>query len=63
MISIVFAKGGKTVFQQKLELKSSPYRTNACHTFRAGEAGAWTAMVLAPDGTELGSASFTLEIS
>jgi hypothetical protein len=62
-ITIVFAKGGKTVFQQKLEVKSSPYRTNAYHTFRAGEAGAWTAKVLAPDGTELGSASFTVEIS
>jgi hypothetical protein len=62
-ITIAFAKDGKTVFQQKLEVKSSPYRTNAYRTFRAGDAGAWTAKVLGPDGTELGSASFTVEIS
>jgi len=63
MISIVFAKGGKTVFQQKLDVKSSPYRTHPNRTFRAGDAGAWTAKVLGPDGAELGSASFTVEIS
>jgi hypothetical protein len=62
-ITIVFAKDGKTVFQQKLDVKSSPYRTNAYHAVRAGEAGAWTAKVLDPDGKELGSASFTVEIS
>jgi len=62
-ITIVFAKDGKTAFQQKLEVKSSPYRTNACRTFRAGDAGAWTAKVMGPDGAELGSASFTVEIN
>jgi hypothetical protein len=62
-ITIVFAKGDKTVFQLKLDVKSSPYRTNAYHAFRAGDAGAWTAKVLGPDGKELGSASFTVEIS
>jgi hypothetical protein len=62
-ITIVFAKDGKTVFQQKLEVKASPYRTNAYRTFRAGDAGAWTAKVLGADGTELGSAAFTVEIT
>jgi hypothetical protein len=62
-ITIVFAKDGKTVFQQKLPVKSSPYRCDAYHAFRAGDAGAWTAKVLGPDGAELGSASFTVEIS
>ena len=51
------------MFQQKLEVKSSPYRANAYRTFRAGDGGAWTAKVLGPDGAEIGSASFTVGIS
>ena len=61
-ITIAFARDGKTAFQQKLPVKSSPYRCDAVRTFRTGDAGTWTAQVLAADGTELGSASFTVEI-
>lgn len=60
-ITVAFAKGERTT---KLELKvpRSPYRTNAYRTFRKGDEGAWTVKVLAADGTELGSASFSVEI-
>jgi hypothetical protein len=62
-VTIAFAKDGKPVFQQKLDVPHSPYRTNAYRTFRAGDAGAWTAKVLSEDGKELGSAAFTVELS
>jgi len=61
-ITLVFAKGDHTVFQMKLDVKHSPYRTNAYRTFRAGDAGAWTAKVLSADGKELGSASFQVTL-
>jgi hypothetical protein len=62
-VTIAFAKDGKPVFQQKLDVPHSPYRTNAYRTFRAGDAGAWTAKVLSEDGKELGSAAFTVELA
>ncbi len=59
--TVVFAKGDATT---KVELKvpNSPYRTQAFKTFRKGDGGAWTVKVLGADGTELGSASFSVEI-
>jgi hypothetical protein len=61
-ISVVFEKGGKSVFKQELKVARSPYRTNAYRTFRAADAGSWTAKVVSEDGTVLGSVEFTVEI-
>ncbi len=60
-VTVVFSKGDAST---KVELKvpHSPYRTNAYRTFRQGDGGSWTVKVLAADGTELGSAAFTVEI-
>lgn len=60
-ISVVFSKGDRTS-KQELKVPRSPYRTNAYRTFRMGDEGSWTAKVLAADGTELGAASFSVEI-
>jgi len=59
--TLVFSKGDAST---KVELKvpHSPYRTHAYRTFRQGDGGSWTVKVLGADGTELGSASFTVEI-
>jgi hypothetical protein len=59
--TVVFSKGDKST---KIELKvpHSPYRTHAFKTFRAGDDGDWTVKVLGADGTELGTASFKVEI-
>ena len=59
--TVVFSKGDAST---KVELKvpHSPYRTHAYRTFRAGDGGSWTVKVLGADGTELGSAAFTVEI-
>jgi hypothetical protein len=60
-ISVVFSKGERTS-KQELKVPRSPYRTNAYRTFRKGDEGAWTVKVLAADGAELGTASFSVEI-
>lgn len=60
-VTVVFSKG-ETSSKQELKVPHSPYRTNAYRTFRQGDGGSWTAKVLAADGTELGSAAFTVEI-
>jgi len=60
-ISVVFSKGDKTS-KQELKVPRSPYRTHAYRTFRQGDEGAWSAKVVAADGTELGSASFSVAI-
>lgn len=59
--TVVFSKGDKST---KVELKvpHSPYRTHAFRTFRAGDDGDWTVKVLGADGTELGTATFKVEI-
>jgi hypothetical protein len=62
-ITVLFAKDGKLAFQMKLDIKHNPYRTNAYRTFRAGDAGSWTAKVLAADGKELGSATFQVTLN
>ena len=58
-VTVAFSKGDKT---SKVELKvpHSPYRTHAYRTFRKGDEGSWTAKVMGADGTELGSATFTV---
>jgi hypothetical protein len=60
-ISVVFGKGDRTS-KQELMVPRSPYRTNAYRTFRKGDEGAWTVKVLAADGADLGTASFSVEI-
>ena len=60
-ITVVFSKGDQTS-KQELKVPRSPYRTHAYRTFRQGDEGAWTAKIVAADGTELGAASFSVEI-
>ena len=59
--TVVFLKG-KATTKVELKVPHSPYRTHAFRTFHKGDDGSWTAQVLAADGTELGSAAFTVEI-
>lgn len=61
-VDVVFLKDGKERHRYSLEVKRSPYRTNAFRTFRKGDGGAWTAKVFA-GGKELGSASFTVDLN
>lgn len=60
-ISVVFSKGDRSS-KQELKVPRSPYRTNAYRTFRKGDEGSWTVKVLAADGAELGTASFSVEM-
>jgi hypothetical protein len=60
-ITVAFSKGDRTS-KQELKVPHSPYRTHAYRTFRKGDEGNWTVKVLAADGTELGTAAFTVEI-
>ena len=62
-ISIVFKKGDKEIFRQDCPIPSTPYRVHAYKTFRKGDSGDWSAVVLGPDGKELASASFKVEIT
>lgn len=61
-IRVVFARGGKAVFTQDLKVPHSPYRTNACRTFRTGDSGEWTVEVRDAAGKVLGSAAFAVEV-
>lgn len=61
-ITIQFIHGDRLVAQQELPIPRSPFRTYAYRTFRVGDGGAWTAKVMAQDGTELGSAAFKVQI-
>jgi hypothetical protein len=58
-VTVVFSKGDRTS-KQELKVPRSPYRTNAYRTFRTGDDGEWTVKVLAADGAELGTATFTV---
>lgn len=60
-ITIAFFKGDKEASRQELSVPRSPYRTFAFRTFRSGDAGAWTAKVMAGDKV-LGTAGFQVEI-
>ncbi|MBP1773363.1 MAG: hypothetical protein H6P99_2526 [Holophagaceae bacterium] len=58
-VTVVFSKGDRTS-KQELKVPRSPYRTNAYRTFRTGDDGEWTVKVMAADGAELGTATFTV---
>ncbi|MFL5345873.1 MAG: DUF2914 domain-containing protein [Hyalangium sp.] len=64
-VTVVFSKEGTPESESKVELKvpRSPYRTHAYKTFRAGDSGNWTVKVLGPDGAELSSNNFKVEVS
>jgi hypothetical protein len=62
-ISVVFLKDGKEASKVELNVPRNPYRTHAYKTMRAGDSGAWTVKVLGPDGAELGSSNFQVEVS
>jgi len=63
IVKIVFKKAGKDVFSKELQAPSVPYRTNAFRTFRRGDDGDWSVALAGPDGKELASQSFKVEIS
>jgi hypothetical protein len=62
-VSIVFKKGDRQVFTKEFSIASIPYRINAYRTFRAGDAGDWTAVVTGSEGKELASSAFKVEIT
>ena len=62
-VTLTFGKGDKEAYRKELQAAGSPWRVNAYKTFRAGDGGDWTAKVLGPDGAELASAKFKVEIT
>ncbi len=62
-VTVVFLKDGAEASKVELKVPRSPYRTHAFKTIRAGDSGNWTVKVLGPDGTELGSTNFKVEVS
>jgi hypothetical protein len=62
-VTVVFLKDGAESSKVELKVPRSPYRTHAFKTIRAGDSGNWTVKVLGPDGTELGSTNFKVEVS
>jgi hypothetical protein len=62
-VTMVWEKDGKEASKTELKVPRSPYRTHGYKTLRAGDSGSWTVKVLGPDGAELGSAKFTVEVS
>jgi hypothetical protein len=60
-IFIAFTRGNKVFTKQELSVSRSPYRTHAYRTFRAGDAGEWTAKVLTVEGREIGTVSFKVD--
>lgn len=61
-VTVAYVKDGKEASRIELAVPRSPYRTQAYRTFRAGDAGRWTASARAADGTELGKVEFTVEL-
>ena len=61
-VTLAFVKGDKEAFKKELTIGGSPWRLNAYKTFRAGDAGDWVAKLLGPDGAELATAKFKVEI-
>ena len=61
-ITVAYLKDGKEVSKVELSVPRSPYRTNSYKTFRAGDAGSWTASVRTADGAELAKVDFTVEL-
>ncbi len=62
-LKLVFAKGEGAAWERERAAAGSPYRIWVYRTFRAADSGEWTAKVLGPDGGELGSAKFQVEIT
>jgi Protein of unknown function (DUF2914) len=62
-VTVVFLKDGAEASKVELQVPRTPYRTHAYKTMRAGDSGNWTVKVLGPDGSELGSANFKVEVS
>lgn len=62
-VTVVFLKDGAEASKVELKVPRSPYRTHAYKTIRAGDSGSWTVKVLGPEGTELGSTDFKVEVS
>jgi hypothetical protein len=62
-VTVVFLKNGAEASRIELKVPRSPYRTHAYKTIRAGDSGSWTVKVLGPDGAELGSTDFQVEVS
>jgi hypothetical protein len=61
-ITVVFLKNGAEASKVELKVPRTPYRTHAYKTIRAGDSGNWTVKVLGPDGAELGSTDFKVEV-
>lgn len=62
-VTVVFLKNGAEASKVELKVPRSPYRTHAFKTIRAGDSGNWTVKVLGPDGAEIGSTDFKVEVS
>jgi nitrogen fixation protein FixH len=62
-VTVVFLREGTEASKVELNVPRSPYRTHAYKTMRAGDSGAWTVKVLGPDGAELASKSFQVEVA
>ncbi|WP_224360498.1 DUF2914 domain-containing protein [Hyalangium versicolor] len=62
-VTVVFEKDGKEASRVELKVPRTPYRTHAYKTIRAGDSGTWTVKVLGPDGAEIGSSKFQVEVS
>lgn len=62
-MKLVFARGEVAAWERERAAAGSPYRLWTYRTFRAADSGEWTAKVLGPDGTELGSVTFQVEIA
>ncbi len=61
-VTLAFMKGDKEAFKKELTVGGPTWRLNAYKTFRAGDAGDWVAKLLGPDGAELATAKFKVEI-
>ena len=62
-VTFVFLKDGAEASKVELKVPRSPYRTHAYKTMRAGDSGNWTVKVMGPDGAELASSDFKVEVS
>ncbi len=62
-VSLVFNKGDKEIYKKEVAIPSVPYRINAYRTFRSGDSGDWKLSIVGPDGKELASTAFKVEVS
>ena len=62
-VSLVFNKGDKEVYKKEVAIPSVPYRINAYRTFRSGDSGDWKVSIIGPDGKELASTAFKVEVT